>query len=232
MQPMAYLPLKILLVKKTNFARWLRVGTELPDAGARMNCWQAVLTSAYYGGLVTREQLVAMHLPEAGQQGGDRTLMNNLGREDTDPEILWRHPQPGDIVMIDTAASVGHHVFIAGINRMAYSHDRTDAARSLVYRTDTGYGPMGMATGGSRQSMVYRISCAIPSECLTIRMRCRIYLKAQLQYVTFLLKSSERCQNSFKLTVYLCCMPTKRQERSGYSSSDHFVTDLKICHSV
>ena len=127
----------------------------------QMNCWQAVLMSAYYGGLVTKEQLVELHEPNAGETNMDKSLLDKLGRNTTDPiDETSAPPAPGDIILMDHIDDVGFHVFIAGEDDMAYSHDMGGSNKfaadgpsedGKVYN----YSDQNASESGARTDMVY-----------------------------------------------------------------------------
>jgi hypothetical protein len=141
---------------KNDFSQWLRnPGTQAGGlkSGAAMNCWEAVLTSAYYGKLVDKNQIVALCNKTSGKKEKDRTraFLNVLGRNVTNPiKENSPPPKPGDIILIDNDKNVGFHVFIAGKEQevfsrsegedvkaaFAFSHDRSDSVRSKVYNPD------------------------------------------------------------------------------------------------
>ena len=157
---------------KNDFAKWLRGESELPEEGARMNCWEAVFTSAYYGRLVTRDQLVALYGKTVNEKDPTEALLNQLGRNATRPiDKNSPPPAPGDIILIDNDRIVGFHVFIAGKagkagkkrpkraskHDQAYSHDKSDSLRGVTYKDYSFTGDhFNLMARGSTDSMVHR----------------------------------------------------------------------------
>ncbi len=134
-----------------DFSRWLRSAdpnATLPDARAAMNCWEAVCTSAYYGGLANKRGLRNLFQRTADAENPIEAFLNNFGRGNTGPgDPNTRPPRPGDIILMDNDQHIGFHVFIAGglgkrfnMSRdvdediqYAYSHDRPDRVRRITY---------------------------------------------------------------------------------------------------
>jgi len=157
---------------ENDFAKWLRGQPELPKQGALMNCWEAVFTSAYYGDLIDKEQLIKLFKGTANTADPTKALLNSLGRETAALQNKKAKPSPGDIILIDNNRNVGFHVFIAGNVQeeydlveeetidvdYAFSHDRSDANKGFEYAPGYNSGPMGNYKfgEGSEESMVYR----------------------------------------------------------------------------
>ena len=102
---------------KNDFIGWLkRVPTEVLQGGYKMNCWEAVLVSAYQAGLITHERLRNLHGFGIGEHGPlsedahDRRLQTALGLFNAFPLVkeIDLVPSRGDLMF----ASDWHHVMI------------------------------------------------------------------------------------------------------------------------
>jgi hypothetical protein len=80
-------PVQQHTIRRNTFLSWLLRGNKEPSISSNLNCWEAVLFSAYRAGLITRQTLATMHQPGPNLQGvtyRDR-YMNCLGFNNSVP---------------------------------------------------------------------------------------------------------------------------------------------------
>ncbi len=142
---------------QNDFAIWLRKSGRrtLRDRRPKMNCWEAVLMSAYYGGLIEKDGLIALYETTKFAENPIKELLDQLGRGNACKRNITDEPNPGDIILMDTSEHAGFHVLIAGENEMVYSHDKSDKLRTKKYN-HAAFDYYISASGGSAESMVER----------------------------------------------------------------------------
>jgi hypothetical protein len=99
------------------FARWLNRGTAL-SADSCMNCWEAVMASAWVAGLVTVQQLRLTHAKAAVENDQKKYfahLAQSLGAANECPLVpsIGLIPQLGDLIFLD---GLEHVVICVGID--------------------------------------------------------------------------------------------------------------------
>lgn len=105
---------------KDEFALWIRGEEPAPTHASKMNCWEAVMYSAYLGGVIPKQWLVDVH--DKAAQSGDYNgaLGTALGEPSAVPMTATQEPGRGDVVFMD---GLNHVVLSLGTKTSDGKHE-------------------------------------------------------------------------------------------------------------
>jgi hypothetical protein len=121
-------------MRQNDFARWVN-GGDLPSQQAHMNCWEAVLFSAFRANLVTLTWLQTIHRKAAminefihertggGEVNYYRALSQALGFVDSVPFVPpWLVPHPGDVLFWEQTEHIAIALGRRWVNGISEDH--------------------------------------------------------------------------------------------------------------